>query len=452
MRTSKERQEINSVINSYIELYKKTKEPITVSFRSKLKHLNNADRYSHLIHSYPAKLLMHIPYFFLNNNIFSQKGDIVLDPFCGTGTVLLESVIAGRRALGADANPLARLIAKVKTQKYDCKKLRKILTKILYRSKHYKEVSIPDVVNVDLWFPKNTQAILARLLKAIKSLNDVNAQDFFLTCLSNCVKKVSYADPRVSVPVRINPARFRDNPDKFIEVNNLLSTIENSNVYSKFKRISLTNIDRIDRLTKNQAHIPKANIISKDARLLTKHLNTSQQLDSESVQLIITSPPYAGAQKYIRSSSLNLGWIELAKVTDLVSLDKENIGRENYKTNELNIQRTRIKEADQLIQKISNIDVVRAKIISQYLIDMKSAINESIRVLKKGGYLVLIVGNNKVCGQEFNTQEYLTTFILKKKLKVVFKLIDDIKSYGLMTKRNKTADIISREWVLVFQK
>ena len=64
----------------------------------------------------------------------------------------------------------------------------------------------------------------------------------------------------------------------------------------------------------------------------------------------------------------------------------------------------------------------------------------------------MIIGNNKVCNLEFNTQEYLSKYIISKGLRLKFKLIDDIKSYGLMTKRNKTADIISREWVLVFNK
>jgi len=34
---------------------------------------------------------MHIPFFFLGNTILSSKGDLVADPFCGSGTVLLES-------------------------------------------------------------------------------------------------------------------------------------------------------------------------------------------------------------------------------------------------------------------------------------------------------------------------------------------------------------------------
>jgi len=83
---------------------------------------------------------------------------------------------------------------------------------------------------------------------------------------------------------------------------------------------------------------------------------------------------------------------------------------------------------------------------------MLEALGESIRVLKDGGYLVIIIGNNTVCGRPFDTQDYFTEYVLSQGLSLEFKLIDDIKSYGLMTKRNKTASRISSEWILVFKK
>jgi len=46
---------------------------------------------------------------------YSQPGDLVVDPFCGSGTVLVEAQAAGRAALGVDASPLATAIARVRT-------------------------------------------------------------------------------------------------------------------------------------------------------------------------------------------------------------------------------------------------------------------------------------------------------------------------------------------------
>jgi DNA modification methylase len=444
--------ENEQLTKKFIDQFSENSLPVEVSFKRIFPELSNSDRYTHLIHSYPAKLLMHIPFFFLNNNFFSKKGDLVLDPFCGTGTVLLESMVSGRPSIGSDANPLARLIAEVKTSRFSEKVLLKNLEFIQTKYRRYKSAEIPEVVHIDYWFPSSTQTRLAKLLRIIKEIKEINYQNFFLVCLSNCVKKVSLADPRISVPVRLNPNRFPAGSEERERIQTRLEELENADVLQKFTAICSENIRRIKSMKGKVEHLNTPRIISSDARHLTNKLNSKTKLKDESVQLIITSPPYAGAQKYIRSSSLSLGWLQLAKNGDLKLLDKKNIGRENFTQDELLVKPTGIKSADQLIQKIEFLDKTRACIVCEYLLGLTQALNESMRVLRKDGFLILIVGNNKVCNLEFNTQEYLTEYLMQKGLQLQFKLIDDIKSYGLMTKRNKTADIISREWILVFKK
>ena len=137
----------------------------------------------------------------------------------------------------------------------------------------------------------------------------------------------------------------------------------------------------------------------------------------------------------------------------MVELDKQNIGRENYKKEEYKIlKKTEIKSADYLLQKIFDINPLRAFIAANYLIEMADAFKESARVLKKNKYLVLIASNNVVCNYEFKTKEYLKEIIIKLGFTLECEMIDDIKSYGLMTKRNKTASIISSEYILIFKK
>jgi hypothetical protein len=74
------------------------------------------------------------------------------------------------------------------------------------------------------------------------------------------------------------------------------------------------------------------------------------------------------------------------------------------------------------------------------------------RVLKPKRYMVLIAGNNRVCGKRFMTEHYLRRIAEDEGFTLVLRLVDDIRSRGLMTKRNKTASVITREWVLVFRK
>ena len=106
---------------------------ISVNFRALVPELKKTERYTHLIHSYPAKLLAKKPYFFFATDTLCLVNGTVLDPFCGTGTVLLEAALSGRNALGADANPLAELITGGKTVYIPSKELIETLSAILER-------------------------------------------------------------------------------------------------------------------------------------------------------------------------------------------------------------------------------------------------------------------------------------------------------------------------------
>ena len=71
----------------------------------------------HGFHSYPAR--MHPTTAARLVTAVSNEGTTVLDPFCGSGTVPVEAMLAGRRALGTDLNPIAVLLAQLKTAPLD---------------------------------------------------------------------------------------------------------------------------------------------------------------------------------------------------------------------------------------------------------------------------------------------------------------------------------------------
>ena len=144
------------------------------------------------------------------------------------------------------------------------------------------------------------------------------------------------------------------------------------------------------------------------------------------VDMVITSPPYGGAQKYVRSSSLSLGWLGMTKNTALRDYEEMSIGREHYKKHEV----------------LRGYDVL----------EMRDVINSVYGVLRRGGYFALVIGNNQVCGRPFVTSSYLREYCEAHGMELALCLIDEIKSRGLMTKRNKTAGLISREWVFLFRK
>jgi DNA modification methylase len=446
-----------SVLKALVRRYQQQKRPICVNFRSILPALNSADRYSHLIHPYPAKLLVHIPFFFLSNDLLSEPGDIVLDPFCGSGTVLLEAQLARRRAYGADANPLALLIARVKTSPLDTKAVEATLDDILKRIPLKPSGPRPDVVNLEHWFYPSAARQLQCLQEVINRLRKPAIRDFFRVCFSVCVRKVSLADPRLSVPVRLKLGQYPENHPLRAQSDTHLRQLRSVRVPEIFGRIARVNIARMEKLRATSASADSVDILCSDARHLAYEYSLNgrrnKQVDDESVQLIITSPPYPGAQKYIRASSLSLGWLELCPTTDLRALKTRTIGREEFTKGECErVLPTNILDADSVLAVIRKKSPVRAMIAATYLNEMWIAMREMCRVLKPGGHIVLVAANNRISGNDFRTVDFLQHIAEECGLTLTASLIDAIRSRGLMTKRNQTASVITREWVLVFTK
>jgi SAM-dependent methyltransferase len=437
--------------------YDRRKEPIPVNFRKLLPALNAADRFTHLLHPYPAKLLMHIPYFFLANEQLSHPGDLVLDPFCGSGTVLLEAQLAGRRAYGVDTNPLARLIARVKTAPLDTVAAKTTLDTLLKGLPKTPSGPPPDVVNLRHWFYPSIARQIQCLQEAVIRVAAPAIREFLSVCLSVCIRKVSLADPRLSVPVRLRADQYPPHHRLHATTNTHLGQLRHVRVKDVFASIAHANILRFEKLWAHSRHYEAAEVICSDAKNLVHEYSGNGSrglhLADNSVQLIITSPPYPGAQKYIRASSLSLGWLGLCPTSELRAYKGRTIGREEFTQFEvMQAPLTGIPEADSAIAAIRRHSPTRAAIAATYIVEMQSAFGEMYRVLKPGGHIVLVIANNRIAGRTFRTPAYMKSIAMECGLTVTACFIDAIRSRGLMTKRNHTASMITREWIFLFTK
>lgn len=427
--------------------YRARKTPIVVDFRALVAGIVKPDRYTHLLHPYPAKLLPQIPYFFLRSSLVSGGlPQTIVDPFCGSGTVLLEAALSGHRAIGADTNPLARLVSKVKTTPVSDTSILAALNLVNETVSAIRRAEPPPVVNLTTWFQNETIADLAKIRIAIKEVRAKNVREFLQVCLSVCVRKLSLADPRLSVPVRINISRKRKYGPHYRQLKAHLDKIKQVPALARFNETVVRNAARMRSFREAVPTTPHVAIFD-DARAL------DQNVAPATVDLIITSPPYAGAQKYIRSSSLSLGWLDFAYEGELRSLERKTIGREHFSSSEIGtLADCGIPGADRLLKKIERANPLRAHIARSYLSEMNQALRAMHSILKPGGHLVLVTGPNTVCGLHFNTPSYLHQLAAAIGFETRFCLIDHIRSRGLMTKRNKTASIISSEVVLCLRK
>ena len=450
-----ETHKTDHTIEHLLQRYDRIGRAVGVDFRRLVPCLATSERATHLIHPYPAKLLTHIPFFFLANSIFSRQGDLVADPFCGSGTVLLESQLAGRTAVGADSNPLARLLTTVKTTPIPAAVLDRATERLLARIPQQADNGAPDVVNLEHWFYPHVIRQLGSLQKVIEATSRPDVRDFFRVCFSNCVKRVSLADPRVSVPVKLKLAQYPNGHPLRNKTDTHLRHLRRVNVTKVFSEVVAANRIRITSLEPTIGRLPTAHVISSNARTFSQDVASSNfnGTSHSGVQLVITSPPYPGAQKYIRSCSLSLGWLGMCRSDELLKYKLRTIGREEFRqANYMQIVSCGLPSADRLLSKLYLDNPVRAAIASTYLCEMREAIQEIWQALRVGGYFVLVAANNRICGREFRTQHYLRLIAEQSGFRTVLRLIDDIRSRGLMTKRNKTANVITREWVLVFVK
>lgn len=435
-------------VDTSAELYRligmHTGTPVPVSFRELVPWIKVGERATHYLHSYPAKLLPQIAHFFLAASVLSREGDTVLDPFGGTGTVVLEALLAGKNGVQADANPLARLIAQVKTRSLSNDKITEGFEGVKARFKLARAGKPPSVVNLEYWYSPQDIRSLCRLRAAILGEQHKPIRDFMLVTFSSVCRRVSSADPRFSVPVR----------RKDIDAPNGQKPIT---VWEQFEAQYRSNVTRFSNLRslglKSRARVC-AGDDARDLRMPGEWDSLrKKQLADNSINLIITSPPYAGAQKYIRASSLSLGWLGVAGTGELRAFERQNIGREHLdKTEVTQMPASGLTDADTLIDMISSENPRRAAIVATYLSEMKTALIEAVRVLKPGGHFVLVIGDNQVCGREFRSSVYLTRMLNDLGLQTKLQLVDEIRSRGLITKRHKTAGVIAREWVILLQK
>ncbi len=430
--------------------FKRTKQPIEVNFRELVNWVKYGERASHMIHLYPAKLLPHIPAYFLSNTVLSQPGDTVLDPFCGSGTVPLEANLAERYSIGADSNPLARLITKTKTSTIDATGIEVLLSAIKdIDFSHYSSLDLPKITNPEIWYSNRVLNELGSLKNFLDQETPKNLQNLATITFSNILKKCSYADPSISVPVRLNPDKYELSSDIYNKTIDHLSKIECIDVKGLYIANLQNNLNRLKTLPDNK-YTRTATTIYNDARTL-KHKDEAQR--KEFVDLIITSPPYAGAQKYIRSSSLSLGWLGFCDNHSLRDYERQNIGREHYSTKEyIHIQKTEHPEVDTRVEAFYKKNPLRAHIVSNYIIEMRDSLLACHNALKPGGHMVFVCSANHVLGELFETHKYLSEIAESIGFCKILTLIDHIHSRGLMTKRNKTANIINSEWVYIFRK
>jgi len=445
--------------------------PLDFDFRNiVLKYLEEkrSDVFTHYLHPYPAKMLPYIPLYMFSIPDLCPPNGIVLDPFCGSGTVLLESLvhpIYRRDVYGVELNPLARLISKVKTTPLNPEELEKRIRRLftLFKRCNSKDIHQPESKKINFWFSEKVARELCKLKFLIEQEEEDDYKDFFWICFSSVIRKVCKADPFIPPPVLLKPQKYIRSPKKHRFLLRLLKRVENQGVIGLFREAVNKNYNRlislnsIEEITEGKK---QASIIWDDARKIKKGKlgvkgiftdSVAETLPTESVDFILTSPPYLTAQKYVRTVRLELLWLGFSE-NFLLKLQRGLIGTERVSLKEIGkSNRIGIERVDRLIQWAS-VSPHRAAEIVSYFRGMKQAFSEMYRVLKTGAYAVIVVGDNQVLGRNIGTHKLLVDIAISFGFNLEVILKDEIRGRGMITKRHNTGGLIKEEYIVVLRK
>lgn len=405
-----------------------------INFREKIVDRKRTDYLTHSFFAYPAKFIPQIPRYFIKEYMHNHHS--LLDPFCGSGTTLVEAQLLGYQSYGIEINPLGRLLTEVKTTPLKIRQYREEYDKLLQEIRSdYTVPLIPDFPNINYWFSEPVQRELGIIRASIDSLDESPVKKFFKVCFASIIRKSSNADPRISKPVYTENMKSRhDRVIKPIEMFRAKVSEYGERV------LTLSNFLESNTIT--------ASMVGNDARKIN--------LPDRSVYLVLTSPPFINAQEYFRTTKFEIYWTGLATPNEVRGLESKMIGLERIDdatSKELHLLYDEgLQSVDDVIKKIYELDKNRAFIIFDYFSQMKNVFTEIMRILDDKGYFIITIGDNTIRKMPIKTHELiidLASYVGFKTVKVNYDLI---KVRSLTTKRNVTAGLMDKEWAMVFSK
>ena len=232
---------------------------------------------------------------------FSQPGQDVLDPFCGSGTVLVEAMAAGRKAVGSDASPLAVIIARVRSTTLGAEgrqrlveSARQIAEAAAERARKRTRPEIPGWAREenDRFFPH-----VALELYGLRALIGETKEDDVGRALRACLS---------SILVKFMRGSDQD------ETRRIGRGVPSRFFAGRAEELAL-GLEALERRTPAGTPVPQIRVA--DARDLGL-------LDSEAFYLILSSPPYAGTYDYAEHHDVRFLWLGLSRE----KLDRVQVG------------------------------------------------------------------------------------------------------------------------------
>ncbi len=397
---------------------------------------------THCYHDYPARMIPQVASKLIE--LYGNKAKTLFDPYCGSGTSLIEGLLRGIDTVGTDLNPLARLIAEAKTTIPDLFILEhciKQFNDFILRSqpiKLDKSPIIQGIKNIDFWFKPQVIEKLLRLKVFIDTIEDDAVRLFFKVAFSETIRESSNTRNDEFKLYRYDPVKLKlFDPQVFFIMS------------SKLKRNRLGLEKYIETICKFK-NLPTAKICGFN----TVDGIPEEVLSKNSVDLVVTSPPYGDSHTtvaYGQYSRLSAAWLGLEEPE---KIDRKLMGGQIIKK----IPVFPCEELNSVISLIRQKDHKRAMEVASFYSELQQSISNVAKIIKPGGYACYVVGNRKVKGNILPTDIAIRDFFLSVGYEYIATHQRCIPNKRMPLRNSPTNatgildDTMTREYIVVMRK
>jgi 16S rRNA G966 N2-methylase RsmD len=315
----------------------------------------------------------------------------VLDPFVGSGTVMTESMLAGRKFTGVDINPLAILTCKAKANFHRHRKFRikadLLIEKVL--TSRTRRIDV-EFFGRDKWFTRKASIALSRIRAAIIDEVDDWARAVFWTVMAETIRQTSNS--------RTSTYKLHIRPEE--EIASLPDPIE---VFVGRLEVACSQLAYHSQTMRERSVSALQPVLHCDSVL------NLQKLSRTKFDIVVTSPPYGDNHStipYGQFSYLALNWISPddlpkgAKVESTRSVDTQSLGGstvvERKASHDAEEASPAFKKFIRQLRRQGKPDL-EVKVMA-FTVDFFQSIKNTVEAMDDGAYSAWTLGNRTVGG------------------------------------------------------
>ena len=405
-------------------------------------------RGAHALLHYPAMMVPSLQGLILESITEVSPGAVkILDPFVGSGTVLVEAMERGLHFDGVDINPLAGLACMVKSGPYFVdafdEKKEEIVRKLLANKRTYHP---PQFRGVDKWFQPEIASSLAKIQRYIRAEPSLWARRLFWLALCRVI--------RLTCNSRMTTYKLHIKKDTSRQLDPCLLFCDVLNDFGRYLREQRNKLSERD-LLKNGRYVGEVNIEVADNATIGSKFSLAKKYD-----VVMTSPPYGDNSTtipYGQYAYLPLNWIDIADIDENIS---ENLFSNTHAIDAASLggslKNSLLKKQDLIDRHIPARDFINKlgkningiKRFSAFFSDLEKSVMKIASVTDKGGYQTWTIANRSIGGRKVPMESLLQSMLENEGMQVIGKIDRQIHKKK-MPNRNNNSNTMTSESILL---